>query len=316
MIVVCGEALIDWTPARCGKEMGYVPRPGGSPYNVAVALARLNIPSAFLGRVSEDLFGELLTRHLASNGVDLRYVRRGPEPTTLAFVQLEPGEEPRFAFYGEDSADRKLLPEDVPASFPEDVRAVHVGLGSITLLVDPAASTLEACMRREREARVISLDPNVRPALIADRRGYAARLEEWIRLTDIARASRADVAWLYPDREADEVAQRWLDLGARLVVVSLGEEGAVGIGPRVTVRVPAVPVEIVDAVGAGDSFMAGLLATLYRNDLLERDALEQLGSADLARALEYAARVAALTCTRAGADPPSRREVEASATSG
>ena len=150
-IVVCGEALVDLIAARSGDEVGYAPRPGGSPYNVAVALARLDVPTAFLGRISTDIFGERLRDHLASNGVDLRYVRRGPEPTTLAFVHVEEGQEPTYAFYRDGTADRALSPEDVPSAFPDGVRALHVGLGSITLAVEPAASTLRSLMERERE---------------------------------------------------------------------------------------------------------------------------------------------------------------------
>ena len=182
MIVVSGEALVDFTPVRCGEGEGYLPHPGGSPYNVAVALGRLEAPVAFLGRISADAFGRFLRRHLAANGVDLRYLREGAEASTLAFVHLAGGE-PEFTFYGEGTADRQLRPEDLPPAFPRDVQALHGG--SISLVLEPIASTLDGLMRRERTRRLISLDPNVRPGLIGDREAYLGRLEEWVASADL-----------------------------------------------------------------------------------------------------------------------------------
>ncbi len=310
-VVVCGEALVDLLPAACGDEPGYVPRPGGSPYNVAVALARLEVPTAFLGRISDDVFGERLTGHLSANGVDLRYVRRAPEPTTLAFVHVEEGREPSYSFHREGTADRALAPDDVPDAFSQDVRALHVGLGSVTLEVEPAASTLRRLIEREHGARVVSFDPNVRAHLIRDRDAYVERLDGWLPHVDVAKVSRADLAWLHPGEDVEAVGRRWLELGPAIVVISLGSEGALGLWPGGSVRVPGLRVEVADTVGAGDAFTAGLLAALREEDLLGRDRLERISAAGLDLALAYATRVAAITCTRTGADPPSRLEVAA-----
>ncbi len=307
MIVVCGEALVDFTPARGEAGEAYLPHPGGSPYNVAVALGRLEIPVAFLGRLSTDAFGRLLRRHLEANGVDLRYLREGPEPSTLAFVHLA-GAEPEFSFYGEGTADRQLRPEDLPAAFPPDALALHGG--SISLALEPIASTLDRLMRRERGTRAISFDPNIRPGLIRDRESYCRRLEEWVASADLVKVSRTDLSWLYPRDPRDRAAARWREMGPALVVVTLGERGAQGFGPPGAVRVPGIPVRVADTVGAGDAFTAGLLAWLSRHGRLTRHELARLPEADLTRALHYANRVAALTCTRPGADPPRRREVE------
>lgn len=305
MIVCCGEALVDLVPARCEGGRGYVPKPGGSPYNVAVGLGRLEIPVGFLGRISTDFFGELLVRHLRENGVDLRYLVRSPSPTALAFVHLGAGEEPVFQFYGAGTADVMLALDDLPAAFPPEVVGLH--FGSISLLRPPASEVYEHLMRREHRQRVVSLDPNVRPAFIQDRAAFRARLEEWVSLVDLVRASRADVAWVYPGEPVEEVARRWVAAGAGLVVVTLGEEGAFGRTAASAVRVPAHPVQVVDTVGAGDAFTAALLAWLVRGGWFDR--VRDLPQGALSEALAYAAWAAALTCTRPGADPPYRWEL-------
>jgi len=312
-VVVCGEALVDLIPTGSGDEVGYVPRPGGSPYNVAIALARLEVPTAFLGRISDDVFGERLTGHLEANGVDLRYVRRSPEPTTLAFVHVEEGREPSYSFYREGTADRSLATEDAPEAFPDEVRALHVSLGSITLAVEPAASTLRSLIEREHGTRIVSFDPNVRAQLIDDRERYVHLLDGWLPFVDVAKASRADLAWLHPGEDVELIGRRWLDLGVGFVVISLGPEGALAISPGGAVRVSGLRVEVVDTVGAGDAFTAGLLTSLRAMDLLHCDRLARASTAELTDVLSCALRVAALTCTRVGADPPTRRELEASA---
>lgn len=308
MIVVCGEALIDFTPARCGNAHGYLPRPGGSPYNVAIGLARLGAPAAFLGRISREIFGRLLRAHLAASGVDLRYLQDGPEPSTLAFVYAGEDGEPAFSFYAEGTADRLLLPEHLPAAFPQEVTVLH--FGSISLVLEPAASTLAGLLHREHGGRLISLDPNIRPNLIPDPDACRRRLLELIGRADIVKASRADLAWFYPGEAAERGAARWKAMGPALVVVTLGSAGAVGLGAAGTVRVPGAFVDLVDAVGAGDAFSAGLLAWLHHRGRLTRDGVRRLSPEDLAAALGYANRVAAITCTRAGADPPRQKEVE------
>jgi len=306
MIVCCGEALVDMVPARCEGGSGYLTKPGGSPYNVAVGLGRLEIPVGFLGSISVDFFGDLLVRHLRENGVDLRYVVRAPSPTALAFVHLAAGKEPVFQFYGTGTADVMLALDDLPVTFPPEVVGLH--FGSISLLRPPASEVYEHLMRREHRKRVISLDPNVRPAFIPDRAAFRVRLEDWICRVDLVRASRADVAWVYPGEPIEEVARRWVAAGAGLVVVTLGEEGAFGCTVASTVRLPAHPVQVVDTVGAGDAFTAALLAWLVRTGWFDR--IGKIPEGALAEALHYAARAAAVTCTRQGADPPYRWELE------
>ena len=302
MIVVGGEALIDMTPSSCCREPGYVPRFGGSPYNVAIALGRLAVPVAFLGRLSQDFFGQRLREHLTANGVDIRYLRVGAEPSTLAFVSLGAGCEAQYAFWTENSADRNLTVTDLPAVFDSSVQAFH--FGSVSLTLEPVATTLELLRDRERGSRVICLDPNVRPGLIADARAYRTRLEAWVHVADIVKVSRQDLAWLCPDDPVERVARRWLRTGPSLVVVTLGAQGSIGFTRAEEFESPASQVSVVDTVGAGDAFSAAMLAWLHRHKRLNRERLAELSADDLSGLLSFANQVSAIACTRAGADPP------------
>ncbi len=205
MIVVSGEALIDMTPFTCGAEGGYIPHFGGSPYNVAVGLGRLEVPVAFLGRLSRDFFGQRLRAHLVANGVIGGYLRDGHEPSTLAFVSLNEGRDAEYAFWTENSADRNLFPSDLPRDLDDSVVALH--FGSLSLVLEPVATTLELLMHRERDKRVIVVDPNVRPKLIPDMQAYRERLENWVLRADVVKASRADMASLYPDDPVERSAR-------------------------------------------------------------------------------------------------------------
>lgn len=315
MILVCGEALIDLVPRAFGADTAYVPVPGGSPFNVAVGLGRLEVPVGFLGRMSRDAFGRRLRAHLAANGVDVAHCPEGAELSTLAVVHLAPGEEPEFAFYGDGTADVAFLPAQLPATLPDDVTALH--FGSISLVREPSASTYEGLMEREHGRRLISLDPNVRPGLIADRDAYARRLEHWVGLADLVKVSRADLAWLYPDLAPEAAADRWLALGPALVVVTLGADGALGVtAGGVRGSAPGHRITVADTVGAGDACMSGLLAWLETHGRLTRAGLQALTADELAAALGQGTLVAALTCTRTGAEPPTRAELAAAASVG
>jgi len=309
MIVSCGEALIDFVPME-GKngEFGYKPCEGGSPFNVAIGLGRLDVPTGFLGRISTDFFGDLLMRHLDRNGVDTSLVLRGSENTTLGFVSLpKDGGEPQYAFVATGSADRTVSLEDFPDPLPEDATVLQ--FGSISLVQEPGATAFEALMRREAGRRVLVLDPNVRPGLISDRDAYIARLESWIALMDLVRASVVDIEWLYPGESLASVAERWAALGPNIVVFTLGEEGAVAWSSAGETQVPGVRVTMADTVGAGDSFFSGFLGALHRSGNLTRDGLPSLASDDLSAALAFGCRCAGITCSRDGADPPWSNEV-------
>ena len=239
----------------------------------------------------------------------LRLVRDGDEPSTLAMVFLEAGAEPVYTFHDEGAADRMLRVEDVPAALPEEVRALH--FGSISLLRDPGASAYESLMRRESGRRLVSLDPNVRPGLIRDRAAYVERLEEWLSLADLVKVSRADLEWLYPDRAPEDAAAAWLDRGPAVVVVTRGHDGAVALVPGGRAEVQGIAVTVSDTVGAGDSFTSGLLAWLHRAGRLDRAAIDGVTEDELRTALAFANTAASITCTRAGAQPPTFAEMRA-----
>jgi fructokinase len=308
MIVSCGEALIDFLPMTGSDgSRGFRPLPGGSPFNIALAVARLEVPAGFLARLSTDLFGDLLLDCMAENRVDPALVRRADEPSTLAFVDAQPGEEPRYAFFANGAADRNLAPSDLPAALSEAIACLH--FGSNALAQEPSATTLEGLMRREHGRRVLSLDPNIRPTLIADPAGYRRRFEGWLRLASLIKLSRADLAWLYPEADPEATAAGWLACGPALVVVTRGPDGAVAFGGFGKVEVPGTPVKVVDTIGAGDSFHGALLAMLHRQDRLSLGGLAALDAAAAKGVLEIAARAAAINCGRAGMNPPHAAEL-------
>lgn len=305
MIVVAGEALIDLSPTQINGQLAYIPHPGGSPYNVAVGVGRLGAPVRFLGRISSDGFGQLLRAHIRQSGVDLEYVVEGPELTTLALVTPTEGGE-FFSFYCQNTADTLLRPQDLPAALPPGA-ALH--LGSISLLLEPTASTLAGLLAREAGQRLISLDPNVRPFLIPDKAAYLRKLEGWLSQVDLVKVSQADLEWLYPGQRVEEIAAEWKSQGPALVIVTQGGRGAFAWREEELLRVAAPKVTVTDTVGAGDAFMGTLLAWLRRADALSQAALEALSSEQVRELLGFAAQVAAITCTRPGADPPWQQEV-------
>jgi len=306
-IVVAGEALIDLFLDDPRRPTAL---PGGSPANTAIALARLGTPVAFACRFGADRFGELLRDNLAANDVDLRYAVNAPEPTSLAVVTRGADGGPTYGFHVSGTADWAWRPAELPHDLPQNVLAVHAG--SLALALQPGATVLAEWFAAQRADRVTSLDPNVRPALVGPRESYAPRLTALWAAADIVKVSVEDLDWVFPDEDAITVAQRLQqDLGTALVVVTLGGDGAVALHNGRTYRRPAAPVSVVDTVGAGDTFSAGLLHWLAEHGSLRRGALDALTEHEIELALEFAATAAGLACTRPGADPPDRAAVTA-----
>jgi len=303
-ILVCGEALVDVLPNPDGSSEAI---PGGSPFNVAVGLARLGLDVGFLGKLSSDSYGKQLEQHLVSNGVATDYVVHSPLPTTVARVTTPYGSEPEYAFEIEGTADRAMGLRDLPSQLPSAVRAMH--FGSYSLALESTASTLARLMEREADRRVISLDPNVRPSLLPSADLYRPRFERWVRRADIVKLSAADFAWIYRESEAEPVIKQWLQDRTVLAVITRGAEGAIAYTRSSTIRVPGQVTDVVDTVGAGDAFMAGLLAGLHDQECLSVGTLHRLDAADIAAALDLATRAAAITCGRSGANPPVREEL-------
>lgn len=299
MILCCGEALIDMLPREStGGEPAFAPFAGGAVFNTAIALGRLEVETAFFSGLSRDLFGEMLVDALEASKVDAARAVRSDRPTTLAFVTLTDGQA-RYAFYDENTAGRMLTPDDLPDV--ADVDALF--FGGISLVVDPCGAAYEALMLREAGKRVTMIDPNIRPGFITDERAYRARIERMLTAADIVKISDEDMAWLGTDADAI------LTAGASLVCVTEGAKGVVAHWRGGSVRAEAQRVQVVDTVGAGDTFNAGLLAGLSRDGLLDRAALQTLDAAKVKPALELGNAAAAITVSRAGANPPWQDEL-------
>ena len=293
MILCAGEALIDMLPRTTPEGAAFLPAPGGAVFNTAVALGRLGAPVAFHSGVSTDLFGERLVAALAASGVEDRS-HRSDRPTTLAFVTLTDGHA-EYAFYDEGTAGRMLAPDDAPPM--DGVEALF--LGGISLAVEPCARAYEA-LGTGRPDLPLMLDPNVRPGFVADPAAYRARVARLAARATVVKVSDEDMAWLGVT-PADMLAA-----GTRVVCVTEGADGVTALTAEGETRVPARRVEVVDTVGAGDTFNAGVLASLHEQRALGHDA----PPADaLRRALELGVAAAAVTVSRAGANPPRRDEL-------
>jgi fructokinase len=307
LLACMGEMLIDFIPVTtAGQTSGFTMAPGGSPYNVAVGLSRLGARTAFVSKASTDYFGRFLTRHLSAHDVDTRFLSTDPAFSTLAFVAYEDGE-PNYSFYGEDMADTRLNSADIPQAFFDEVELLHIG--SISLLRGATAETIIATAERLKGSALISVDPNIRPGLVRDRAAYIEILDRVFSAADIIKISAADLAWLMPGAPIAEAAKALQLFGAELVVVTRGGQGALALHGKTAIVAPVFAVDVVDTVGAGDAFSSGLLAELARRDVLSSGALRGLDKHELGDALRFASATAALTCAKAGSQPPTRAEV-------
>lgn len=307
MIVCCGEALIDMIPGPSG-EGSFVAAPGGCPFNTAIAAAKLGAESAFLGRLGTDFLGDLLFDELGANGVERRMIARRDQPTTLAFVQRSAAGDARYAFYSTGAADRSLEPADLPESLGPEARFLMAG--SIAVLQEPLASTIERLIARERGRLLFSLDPNVRPSFVKDRGAYVERLMRWASMAAIVKASSEDLDWLFPGAVGASRAEAFLAAGAALVVETRGGAGAVAYTGRLRVESEAFEVKVADTIGAGDTFHAALLYQLDRERIVTTQAIAALGEGSLRSMLRFAQAAAAIDCTRRGAKPPTEAEVK------
>ena len=282
------------------------PKLGGGPYNVAVALGRLDVPASFLSRISTDHFGGQLIKRLHASNVRTDLVQRGPENTTLAVVGLAEDGSARYSFYVDGTADR--LVED-PGPLPEGVKAVS--FGTLSLVLEPGASVYEKVLRRESKRLLTALDPNIRAGLIDDPGAYRARFRSWLPDVGLLKVSVEDAQWLAEDGEVIEIARTWISQGPAAVVLTKGGDGLSVITATEQVDVPPVKVDVVDTIGAGDTVQGALLAWLHDHDALSVEKVRALVSDEWTDALTYAGAAAAITCSRAGAEPPFASELTA-----
>lgn len=310
VVAVAGEALTDMVPA--GHDGLFRAAPGGSPANVAVGLARLDVPVRMLARLSSDVLGRRLRRHLEDNGVDLSRAVAATEPSSLAIVALQPDGSADYDFRVDGTADWQWRAAELEGAV-DDAVALHIG--SLGLTTPPGGAVLRDLARRARATATVTYDPNVRSMLMGSPDDVMEVVDEVLEVADVVKASSEDVEWLAPGRSPVDVAAEWSARGPALVVVTRGGDGAVAVGQAAgQVDRGGVAVEVVDTVGAGDSFMSGLIAGLHTRGLLgagARGRLRAMEAGSVAAVLDEAIAASALTCSRLGADPPTAPELRA-----
>lgn len=308
MFLVCGEALYDVFTGKTapGGGLAFDARPGGSPFNVAIGLARLGTPVGFFGGLSRDMLGARLIEQLKAEGVDTAFVVRSDRPTTLSLVGRTADGTPAYTFYGSDTADRCLTPNDLPY-LPAAIQGLH--FGSYSLVAEPAADALRDLAEREAGIRLVSLDPNVRPTVEPDMRVWRRRIAAITTTAHVIKVSVEDIAHLWPGAQPEEIARNWVAEGVALVIVTLGARGSIAYTAGQVVPAAAAPARVIDTVGAGDAFQAALLNGLLSLGLTSKGQIASMRGGQLSALLDYANRAAALTCGRRGANLPHANEL-------
>lgn len=304
MLTVIGEALIDEVISDTASPRAHV---GGSPLNVAVGLSRLSHPTQFLGRFGNDAFGHEIHQHLADNSV-LAPLPPDDHPTSVASARLDPAGGAHYTF--------KLAWELPGLAGREDLfnGTTLVHTGSIASMLTPGAQDVLTAIQRAHPFATITYDPNCRPTIIKDAAYARGQAEKFVALADVVKASDEDLDWLYPGQDPRESARRWLALGPAAVVVTRGSKGPWAIVDRGECEVRAAPASVVDTVGAGDSFMAALVSALVDRELdgaQRRNELRSLSVEQMQGIMAFASAAAAVTVSRAGANPPTRDELRA-----
>ncbi|MGX1739318.1 carbohydrate kinase family protein [Corynebacterium flavescens] len=290
-IHVCGEGLVVLVPVAPGSLNDLTPALGGGPFNVAIAAARLGADVAFQSRLSTDGFGRELVAALEREGIDTTWVQRGDEPTTLAVTTIDPDGSASYTFYTEGTADRLVAPRLAPA----DIAC----FGTVSLALEPGASRYANLLKEfAHQGTLVALDPNIRPFYATET--HRAFLQELLPYVTLLKLSVDEVEFLGP------AALKKVPI----MVITDGSAGLRVVAGTTDFHLPAYPVEMADTIGAGDAVLGALLTTIDERGL-DRDALERLSQYDWQKILEFAAKAAAITVSRTGAQPPTRAEVEA-----
>ncbi len=307
MFLICGEALYDvFTLAETETGLTFDARIGGSPFNVAVGLSRLGRKVALFTGLSSDPLGRRLERCLENEGVDTGFLVKKQNPTTLALVSLTPSGVPHYTFYGHDAADRSVSAADLP-KLSKNVHGLH--FGSYSLVAGQTAESFLTFARRHAADRLISLDPNVRLSVVSDVAVWRRQIEAFSEIADLVKVSEEDLELLFPGDGIESALSRWQARGVGLVIVTLGARGSIVSLRGETFEVPGRKVEVVDTVGAGDTFQAALLCGLEELGRASKAGLAALQSADCRQLVDFATAAAAVTCSRRGAQLPRREEV-------
>jgi fructokinase len=295
---VAGEVLIDLIP----NGTSHSPIVGGGPANTAKALAKLGIDTQFIVGISTDDFGQIVKKELKIAGIKLDYVKYSDKPTCLAIVSLSDSGSATYKFVIENTATFDFTSEWLPN--PQTVRPSLLHIGTLATVIEPGSSVLFQWVQSVAKVAPIVFDPNIRPAVISDRKQYMAQVERWVAISSVVKVSDEDIKWLYPSLEIDQVVNDWLTKGPSLVVVTYGDKGLTGYRKGEAVSVDAVQIKVADTVGAGDTVGAVLVEAIVN------DGLDSLTGSRLETMLKRAAKAAAITVSRIGANPPTSEELE------
>jgi fructokinase len=316
MILCVGEAVIDMIRGST-NDLGevFLPVPGGCSYNTSIAISRLGVDTAFLGRLSANFFGEMQIKRLRENKVrDDLIIRRDQNPI-LALIKVEEGKNPQYAFYIEGTVDQGLTTDELPPLPPDTTCVVF---GSVSMTLEPIASTIESVIFKEaaKKKTVIAFDPNIRPFAIKDRDAYIKRFEKWAASSTIVKISSEDFEYISPGTEPKAALRKIIDMGASLAIITLGPDGSMaalkrGDGSVINAGAPGIHVpNLVDTVGAGDTFHGAFLAFLEMKGKMSYGDVVNLSEDDLRDALVFANKAAAIVCSRRAAEPPFLNEIK------
>lgn len=295
---VVGEVLIDLIPDGSDRT----PIVGGGPANTAKALSKLGIDAQFIDGVSTDDYGQMAKNELVASGVKLDYVKYSDKPTCLAIVSLSDSGSASYEFVIENTATFDFTPDWLPN--PQTERPILLHIGTIATVIEPGASVLFEWSQSVAKVAPIVFDPNIRSAVISDRKQYVMQVERWASISSAVKVSDEDIKWLYPSLEIEQVVNNWLAKGPSLIVVTYGDKGLAGYRVGEKVSVDAVKVAVADTVGAGDTIGAILVEAIVK------DGLDTLSGVRLEMMLKRAAKAAAITVSRSGANPPTLKEIE------
>jgi len=295
---VTGEVLIDLIPDGSERK----PIVGGGPANTAKALAKIGITTQFIDGVSTDDYGQMAKDELLISGVKLDYVKYSNKPTCLAIVSLSESGSATYEFVIENTATFDFTPDWLPNPQTEKPALLHIG--TLATIIEPGASVLFEWAQSVTKIALIVFDPNIRPAVMNDREKYVKQVERWVSISSAVKVSDEDIRWLYPNLEIDQVVNNWLAKGPSLIVVTYGDKGLAGYRMGEMVKVDAVKVVVADTVGAGDTVGAILVEAIVK------DGLSSLIGVILEKILKRAAKAAAITVSRSGANPPTLKEIE------
>ena len=307
MILCSGENLIDNVPIKGAKD-SYKACVGGSPLNTALSLGKLKIPIYFFSRISNDFFGKKIINLLNKNNVNTSFVQRSNDPTTMGFINIDK-RNTEFTFFANQTSDRNLTNYHFPTNFKKKIKLAH--FSSISLVLKPGSETYFKMMRDLSKYCLISIDPNIRKNLIEDKIFFKKRFNEFLNIANIIKLSDEDFSYFYNIERADKIIPKWLSkYKIKFVILTFGNKGSKIYTKDFSIKINSLKIKVNDTVGAGDSYIAGIIAWLYKKNLLEKNQIEKISKKKWFECLQFASKIAAITCMRDGCNPPSLNELK------